>query len=445
MLPARPDPADSRALRLLHPLRDFLRTEAAGGIVLVVATAAALVWANAAPGSYDDVWSTVFTVGTADHHLALTLREWVNDALMAIFFFVVGLEIKRELVEGELHDPRKAALPAIAAFGGMLVPALVYLAFNAGGAGADGWGIPMATDIAMAVGVLSLLGSRVPSPLKLFLLALAIVDDIGAIIVIALFYSHGFDGTAAVAAVGFLLAIVGIRLLGVRSLLPYLLLGIGMWIAVQDSGVHATIAGVVLGLLAPTRPFRQPDMIDADQLADVATVETAHETVVLARESVSVVEWLEHLLHPWTSYVIVPVFALANAGVVLSSDSVDAAIASPITHGIVVGLVVGKLVGITTFAWIATRLRVASLPEGTRFAQIVGVAALGGIGFTVSLFVSELAFGTAGTLTDDAKIGILAASITAAGLGAVLLAATSRPRNSNGPAEAGPDVERLVA
>jgi Na+:H+ antiporter, NhaA family len=187
MLPARPNPADSRALRLLHPLRDFLRTEAAGGLVLVVATAAALVWANVASGSYDDVWSTVFTVGTAEHHFSLTLREWVNDGLMAIFFFVVGLEIKRELVEGELRDPRKAALPAIAAVGGMVVPALLYVAFNAGGAGADGWGIPMATDIAMAIGVLALLGSRVPSPLKLFLLALAIVDDIGAIVVIAAF------------------------------------------------------------------------------------------------------------------------------------------------------------------------------------------------------------------------------------------------------------------
>ncbi|HEX5587735.1 MAG TPA: Na+/H+ antiporter NhaA [Acidimicrobiia bacterium] len=444
MLAARPDPTDSRALRLLHPLRDFLRTEAAGGIVLVVATVAALVWANAAPASYHDLWSTVFTIGTTEHHFSLTLREWVNDALMAIFFFVVGLEIKRELAEGELHDPRKAALPAIAAFGGMVVPALVYLAFNAGGAGADGWGIPMATDIAMAIGVLSLLGSRVPSPLKLFLLALAIVDDIGAILVIAVFYSHGFDGMAAVAAVGFLLAMIGLRLVGVRSLLPYVVLGAGVWIAVQDSGVHATIAGVVLGLLAPTRPFRQPDMVDADKLADVSTVETAHETVVLARESVSVVEWLEHLLHPWTSYVIVPVFALANAGVVLSSDSIDAAVSSPITHGIVVGLVVGKLVGISAFAWLATRLRVASLPSGTTFAQIVGIAALGGIGFTVSLFVSELAFGAAGAFTDDAKIGILAASLAAAALGAIVVTATTRAERATGPAEAGPELDSIV-
>jgi NhaA family Na+:H+ antiporter len=441
---ARTHDSDSRALRLLHPLRDFLRTEAAGGIVLVLATIAALVWANVATDSYEDVWSTVFTVGTADHHLSLTLREWVNDALMAVFFFVVGLEIKRELVEGELRDPRKAALPAIAAVGGMVVPALLFVAFNAGGPGSDGWGIPMATDIAMAVGVMSLLGSRVDPSLKLFLLALAIVDDIGAIVVIALFYSDEFDPIAAAFAGGFLLAMVGLRALDVRTLAPYVVLGAGVWLAIHEGGVHATIAGVVLGLLAPTRPFRHPDMVDADRLADVSTVESAYQTVVLARESVSVVEWLEHRLHPWTSYVIVPLFALANAGVVLSVDALEAAASSPVTHGIVVGLVVGKLVGISAFAWLACRLGVASLPEGTRFPQVVGVAALAGIGFTVSLFVSELAFGTAGPIADEAKIGILAASLVAAGFGTALLYRVGSGRDS-GPAEAGPEVDSIVA
>ncbi len=444
---------DSRALQLLHPLRDFLHTEAAGGIVLVVATAVALIWANAAPHSYDELWSTVFTVGTAQHHFALTFREWVNDGLMAIFFFVVGLEIKRELVEGELRDPRKASLPVIAALGGMIVPALIYVGFNAGGAGAHGWGIPIATDIAMAIGVLSLLGSRVPSSLKLFLLALAIVDDIGAILVIALFYSDTFDGRAALVAGGLLAVMLGLRMLGVRNIVPYVVLGIGVWAAIHDGGVHATIAGVILGLLAPTRPFRQPDMVDADKLADVSTVEKARETVVLARESVSVVEWLEHLLHPWSSYVIVPVFALANAGVVLSHDSISAAVSSPITHGITIGLVVGKLVGISAFAWLACKVGLTTMPEGTRFSQVVGVAALGGIGFTVSLFVSELAFGTAGGLADQSKIGILAASISAAVLGLVLLLATTRraspgrtsPGREAGPAEAGPDIDTFVA
>jgi NhaA family Na+:H+ antiporter len=440
---ARTQDGGSRALRLLHPLRDFLRTEAAGGMVLVLATIAALLWANLATDSYQDLWSTVFTVGTAEHHLSLTLREWVNDALMAVFFFVVGLEIKRELVEGELRDPRKAALPAIAAVGGMVVPALLFLAFNAGGAGRDGWGIPMATDIAMAIGVVSLLGSRVLPQLKLFLLALAIVDDIGAIVVIAIFYSDAFDGTAAITAVAILAVIVGLRLLGVRAVLPYVVLGVGVWLAVHEGGVHATIAGVALGLLTPTRPFRPGDMIDADQLADVSTVDAALESVVIARESVSVVEWLEHRLHPWTSYVVVPVFALANAGVVLDRASIDAAVSSPVTHGIVVGLVVGKLVGISGFAWLACRSGVASLPARTRTVDLVGVAAVGGIGFTVSLFVSELAFG-AGPLAAEAKIGILVASLTAALLGTTLLLVIGRRRDS-GPAEAGPEVDSIVA
>jgi len=422
MVEARPDHAP-RALRLLHPLRDFLRTEAAGGVVLVLATIAALVWANVSIASYRDAWTTLLTIGTPAHHLTLSLRDWVNDGLMTIFFFVVGLEIKRELVEGELRDPRKAALPAISALGGMLVPALIYVAFNAGGPGRDGWGIPMATDIAMAVGVLSLVGARVPSSLKLFLLALAIVDDIGAILVIAIFYSDSFDAGATLVAVGLIGVMVVLRLLGVRRLLPYVVLGVGVWLAVHEGGVHATIAGVVLALLAPTRPFRQGDMVDADKLVDVSSVETAHETVVMARESVSVVEWLEHLLHPWTSFVIVPLFALANAGVVLNADALDSAASSAITHGIVVGLVVGKLVGITSFAWIATRLGIASLPRGARFRQVVAIAALGGIGFTVSLFVTGLAFGPVGVHADDATIGILVASLLAAGFGAALLVA----------------------
>jgi NhaA family Na+:H+ antiporter len=301
----------------------------------------------------------------------------------------------------------------------------------------------MATDIAMAVGVLSLLGSRVKPQLKLVLLALAIVDDIGAIAVIAIFYSDEFDPTAAAVAIGLLLLMVGLRIAGVRSILPYVALGAVIWIAIHEGGVHATIAGVILGFLAPTRPFRHPDMIDADTLANVSTVESAYETVVLARESVSVVEWLEHLLHPWSSYVIVPVFALANAGVVLDSESIDNAVSSPVTHGIVAGLVVGKLVGISAFTWLACRVGVASMPAGTRFPQVVGVAALGGIGFTVSLFVSELAFG-ATAVGDEAKIGILVASVSAAVLGTVILLATSRPARDSGPAEAGPEGDSIM-
>ena len=352
-----------RALQLIRPLPDFLYVEAAGGAVLMVAIVAALVWANVAHTSYEDLWTTTFTVGFPDHHLTLTLREWVNDGLMTIFFFVVGLEIKRELVEGELRDPRKAAMPAVAALGGMAVPALIYVAFNAGGAGSRGWGIPMATDIAIAIGILSLLGSRVPSAVKLFLLALAIVDDIGAILVIVVFYSARFGWGSAFGAVAVILLMIGLRHLGIWNVLVYVALGVVVWVLVHESGVHATLAGVVLGLLTPTRGIRQHEMVDVDKLADVSTVETAYETVVLARESVSVVEWLEYRLHPLSSYLIVPVFALANAGVVISQDSIDHAVSSPVTHGIVVGLVVGKLVGISGFTWLAQRTRPRRAPR----------------------------------------------------------------------------------
>jgi NhaA family Na+:H+ antiporter len=432
VMPPRRD--DDRALRLIRPLPDFLYTEAAGGIVLVAAIAATLVWANAWPASYHDIWTTTFTIGFPDHHLSLTLRDWVNDGLMTVFFFVVGLEIKRELVEGELRQPRKAALPVVAAVGGMIVPALIYTAFNAGTAGSRGWGIPMATDIAIAVGILSLLGTRVPSSLKLFLLALAIVDDIGAIIVIALFYSRGITWESFAGAICVVLLMLAARALGVRNIVAFTVMGIALWILVYDSGVHATLVGVALGLLTPTRPFRAHDMLEADKLTDVSTVEGAYETVVLARESVSVVEWLEYHLHPLSSYVIVPLFALANAGIVVTSGTVDRASSSSVTHGVVVGLVVGKLVGISAFVWLATKLRIGALPDGTSWSQLVGVAALGGIGFTVSLFVSTLAFPGRIALQADAKLGILVASAVAAVLGGLILLATTRNRaRASGP------------
>ena len=344
---------------LLRPLRDFLHTEAAGGVVLLVATFAALVWANSPWWeSYNDFWHTRLAVELGERVIELDLREWINDGLMTIFFFVVGLEIKRELVEGELREPRRAAMPAIAAVGGMVVPGLIYAALNAGGAGADGWGIPVATDIAMAVGVLSLLGSRVAPSLKLFLLALAIVDDIGAIGIIAVFYSEDLDVVTLAVAAGLVAAVAFARAwLHVRPVLVYVALGAGLWLALEESGVHATLAGVILGLMAPTRPVRRAELIDADELADVSSVEAAHRTVVLARQSVSVVEWLEHVLHPWTSFAIVPLFALANAGLHVTSEALSDAASSTVTYGVVVGLVVGKLAGVTAFTWLAIRLR----------------------------------------------------------------------------------------
>ena len=269
---------------VLRPLVDFLHTEAAGGIVLLAATAVALLWANSPfQDSYTELWHTHLSISLGDHTLDMDLQEWVNDGLMTVFFFVVGLEIKRELVEGELREPRRAAMPAIAALGGMVVPALIYTAVNLGGDGADGWGIPMATDIAMAVGVLSLLSRRVPSSLKLFLLALAIVDDIGAIVVIAVFYSSGIE-PAALGLAALLVVVVAVtRWAGVRHLGVYLVLGLALWLAVEESGVHATLVGVVLGLMAPTRPIRQRQLIDADALTDLSSAGAAHETAVMAR------------------------------------------------------------------------------------------------------------------------------------------------------------------
>ena len=423
--------------RFIRPLVDFLHTEAAGGVALVAAALVALAWANSPwDESYHDPWTTHFSMTLGRHEIDLDLRHWINDGLMALFFFVVGLEIKRELVEGELRDPRRAALPAIAALGGMVVPAAIYAAFNAGGEGSDGWGIPMATDIAMAVGVLSLLGSRIAPSLKLFLLALAIVDDIGAILLIAVFYTDEIRGDALAVALGLVIVVAVMRRAGVRSILPFAVVGLALWFALHESGVHATLVGVVLGSMAPTRPLLRPELIDAAELADVSSYDAARQTATAAREAVSVVEWLEHLLHPWTSFVVVPLFALANAGLSLSGDTVSDALASPIAAGIVVGLVVGKVVGVTGFTWLATRLRVASLPQGSNWAGIVGVSALAGIGFTVSLFVAGLAFADA-ALEDEAKVAILGASVLAAAIGSTLILATSR-RVGRADSEAGP-------
>ncbi|HTH06856.1 MAG TPA: Na+/H+ antiporter NhaA [Ilumatobacteraceae bacterium] len=416
--------------RVVSPLRDFFHQEAAGGIVLVAATVIALIWANSPwKESYFHLWHTHMSITIGTHSIDLDLQEWVNDALMAIFFLVVGLEIKREVVEGELRDPRTAALPAIAAIGGMTVPALIYVAINAGGAGVSGWGIPMATDIAMAIGVVSLLGSRVAPSLKLFLLALAIVDDIGAILVIAIFYSDDIDFGALSIAVVLVGAVALLRWLGVRYVALYVVVGAALWLAVFESGVHATIAGVILGLMAPTRPFRQRELIDEESLLDVSTAEAAAQTAMLARESVSVVEWMEHLLHPWTSFLIVPLFALANAGIPITSTTLSHAFSSRVTYGVLFGLVVGKFIGVVGASWIATRLGIGTMPRGATWRGIFGVGAVAGIGFTVSIFVAGLAFDDKPLLENDAKIGILAASIIAATIGSFVLARREpRPR-----------------
>jgi NhaA family Na+:H+ antiporter len=413
------------ARSLARPANRFLHIEAASGLLLIAAALVALVWANSPwSASYRSLWTADLTVGVAGHAITEDLRHWINDGLMTLFFFVIGLEIKNEVTNGQLTGARQAAVPVAGALGGMAVPALLYLAFNLGGAGAAGWGIPMATDVAFALGVLALLGDRVPSELKVLLLGLAVIDDIGAIVVIAAFYSDGVDLTAIAIAVAGLLLIVALRRARVRYVPIYVAIGSGVWLATFESGIHATIAGVALGLLAPARAFL-PE-VDAERIADELSAD-AHVTPTeirdisfRLRESIPVTERLQDLLHPWTSYLIVPLFALANAGVVISTGALRHASTSPVSIGVTVGLVVGKLLGVAGAIFLVTRLGIGRLPEAVGPRHVVGLAAIAGIGFTVSLFVTGLAFDDAG-LTDEAKIGVLAATVLATGLGTAVL------------------------
>lgn len=421
-----------------RPFLRFLDIEASGGILLLASTVAALAWANSPwSASYHDLWATEAVVEIGGFEIADDLRHWINDGLMALFFFVVGLEIKRELVTGHLSSRRQALLPAVAAFGGMAVPAVLYAVINAGGEGSAGWGIPMATDIAFAVGVLTLLGPRVPTALKVMLLALAVVDDIGAIAVIAVFYSGTIDTAWALAALAGVVLVVVLQRVRVWFVPVYVVIGLGVWFATFESGVHATIAGVVLGLLTPARPL-MPDtesIAIADELSadPQVTVAEVREKSFRLRESVPVAERLQELLHPWTSYVVIPLFALANAGVSLSGEAVGDAVTSPVTLGVVVGLLAGKVLGVTGAVYLATRWRVVVLPPGVGIRQVAGVGMLAGIGFTVSLFISALAFDHA-AVQDQAKIGVLAASVVAAIAGGLFLR-SALPRSAAEPTE----------
>lgn len=429
----------SGLVRALSPLRDFLHTEAAGGMLLVVAAVVALVWANSPwSGSYDSLWHSVIRIEVAGHALALDLRHWVNDGLMTIFFLVVGLEIKREVTSGHLAGRRAAALPAAAALGGMVIPALLYVAI-AGGEAASGWGVPMATDIALAVGVMALAGSGLPASLRAFLLGLAVVDDIGAIVVIAIFYTDRLSVGWLIVAIAALAITIVARQAGVHQLLAYATLGTVMWYALHEAGIHTTLAGVAMGLLAPVVPRVQEEYVDTEELGDVSTVEHAKATVSLAKGSVSVVEWLEHVLHPWSSFLIVPVFALANSGIEVSTDRFRDALGSPITWGVFVGLVVGKPLGVLLATKVATRAGIADPPADTSTRQLLGAGNAAGIGFTVALFIAELAFRTDGVTNEDqvaeAKMAILVASV----LSGVLAFAVLRQRATAAPAAA--DIE----
>ena len=423
--------------RFLRPVQRFLQVEAAGGLALLALAAAALIWANLPFGeSYETFWTTVIRLELGPLHLELTLREAVNDGLMVFFFFVIGLEIKRELVLGDLRDPRTAALPVLAALGGVIAPAAIYLAFNAGGPAGHGWAVPVATDIAFSVGLLSLLGRRVPLGARLFLLTLAVADDIIGIVVIAVFYSTGIDFAWLAGAVGGLVVMWAANRAGIRALPFYGVLALAAWLCLHESGVHAALAGVALAALTPTSSFyndaeyrRRAQVVlgGYDQEAraphgEERLDESALTLAAVARESVPPLDRMERALHPWSSFVVAPVFALANSGVRFAGLDLVEAVTHPVTLGVALGLVAGKLVGISTFTWLAVRLGWGRLPRGTGWRHVLGLATVAGIGFTVSLFVAAIAF-TDPHLADRAKLGIFAGSLVAGIAGYLMLRA----------------------
>jgi NhaA family Na+:H+ antiporter len=430
--------------RIVRPFQDFADKQSSGGIVLIATTVIALAWANSPWGeSYAALWHTKLTVGVGDFAVSKDLTHWINDGLMAVFFLVVGLEIKREVLVGELSSARNAALPVVAALGGAVVPALIYLAINTGTEGSAGWGIPMATDIAFALGVLALLGQRAPTTLKVFLTALAIADDIVAVLVIALFYTSEISWGGLGAGAAFLAALIVANLLGVGRTLVYAVLGVGLWLCFLLSGVHATIAGVLLALTIPATSFIDPGaflersryVLDRFEQAgekgeNVLTNEERQAALHALNHAAYKLEpplhELEHALHPWVVFAVMPVFALANAGVPLGGGVAEALI-SPVSLGIVLGLVVGKQLGITLFAWLAVRSGVSELPEGIGWRHVYGAGWLAGIGFTMSLFITDLAF-SEDSLIQAAKLGILCASLIAGVIGWTILRGASRPR-----------------
>jgi len=426
--------------QVVLPAQRFIHTEVIGGIALLLAAVVALIWANLPPldEAYFDLFATELSIDASIFHIEEDLHGWINEGLMTFFFFVVGLEIKREMTRGELAGFQKAMLPVTAALGGMVVPALIFIALNAGGEGADGWGIPMATDIAFALGVLALIGRRIPSQLRVFLLALAIADDIGAITVIAVFYTSDLSIEALMIAGGLLAFIYGMSRAGIRDVSVYLLFGAFAWVAMFESGVSPTIAGVALGLMTPANPFYSTSKFEESmedlfaKYRDAQAREDEHaaqhilgQIEALTEGTESPLERIQRQLLPMTTFIVVPVFALANAGVVITGDSVSDAVSSEISQGVAFGLLFGKPLGIFLATWIAVRLGIASLPRSMGWWHVLGVGLLGGVGFTVALFVNELAFDQE-VLVSDGKMGILAGSLISAIIGYVMLVLVTR-------------------
>lgn len=414
---------------VLTPLEEFIHRQTTSGILLMLFAVVALVVANSQLNEgYHHILQTKFVIGLEGFQLSKTLHHWINDGLMALFFLVVGLELKRELLVGELANIKQASLPIIAAVGGMLMPALIYAAINPEGHTLNGWGIPMATDIAFALGALALLGNRVPQNLLMFLVALAIVDDLGAVIVIAVFYTETINIPALLTAGIMVFALICLNLGGVRRILPYSLIGIILWIAMLKSGVHATLAGVLLAFTIPMKPKYDPKRFLAlvrDSADHIKSVFGQNENIILndaLRSRVRALgegvykvqapaQVLEHKLHLPSAYLIIPIFALANAGVPINWSEYAEVLAHQVTLGIGAGLIFGKLIGIAGFTWLAVKLKVSSLPKGLNFDHIIGVAFMGGIGFTMSIFIAELGFAQYPSDLLMAKTGILFASL----------------------------------
>ncbi len=414
--------------RFVDPLKCFLHIEAASGVILLVATTVALVFANLPTADgYQGLWNTRLSIGVGSFQMDYALKHWINDGLMAIFFFVIGLEVKRELVMGELQDLRQAILPIAAAIGGMLIPAGAFLLLQWGEPGARGWGIPMATDIAFVVGCLAVLGKRIPGSLRVLLLSLAIADDIGAILVIAIGYTASLNlpalawGAAGIALFPLLMKV------GVRNHAIYYILMVLTWVAFHESGIHATIAGVIFGLLTPTRSWitetRLEDIVEKTRhFLMGAGWSTSNERYAMLRQmeratrkSMSPLERHETELHPWVGFLIMPIFALANAGVpIRAADIVD-----PVALATALSLFLGKPVGIFLFSFLAVKLGLTRLPEGVTWGAVLGGGFLAGIGFTMALFISGLAL--SGPLLDAAKVGVMAGSALSAAVGMSLL------------------------
>ncbi len=422
-------------------IKGWFQAPATPGILLILATVLALAMANSPLAEdYHRLFQMHCTIGIGDAVLSKPLHLWINDGLMAIFFFVIGLEIKRELLIGHLSSLKRSALPIAGAIGGMLVPALIYVIFNSGMEGARGWAIPMATDIAFALGVLSLLGNRIPLALKIFLMALAIVDDLGAVLVIALFYTDTIVlGALGIAGIAYAAALL-LNIFNVRAPLWYLLVGMVVWVGFLQSGIHPTVAGVLLGLTIPVRriydgpgwlqhvegvlakyrtllSLRTPN--SAEELG--ARQEAVHLVEEVTEKAQSPLIRLEHALQPWVAYAIMPIFAFTNAGVTISTESFDTALASPVAWGVFLGLVLGKQIGVFLLSWLAVRLGIADMPGGIGWRHLYGVSILAGIGFTMSLFITELSFAGSPTMLDTSKLAILGASLVAGILGYLML------------------------